>query len=87
MFDNLHARIGINNIVLTGGVSKIYGLESLSYHPFNRNSRIGKIENTSSFSHNKPEFSSLLGLVELSKITEFQKLMNKFQVAKYFSIR
>ena len=67
LFDNLYARIGINSIVLTGGASKIFGIENLSEHIFNRKSRIGRIERPDSFFHNKPEFSTLLGLIELAK--------------------
>jgi len=67
LFDNLHARIGINSVILTGGASKILGLENFSENIFNRKSRVGKVENISSFFYNKPEFSTLLGLIELAK--------------------
>ncbi|MAZ07702.1 MAG: cell division protein FtsA [Rickettsiales bacterium] len=86
LFDNLHARIGINNIVLTGGASKIYGLESLSSQLFNRKSRIGKIEDASSFFHNKPEFSSLLGLVELSRNHQISEINEQIAGSKVVSV-
>ncbi|MBF91831.1 MAG: hypothetical protein CMP34_03380, partial [Rickettsiales bacterium] len=86
LFDNLHARVGINNIVLTGGASKIYGLESLSSQLFNRKSRIGKIENNSSFFYNKPEFSSLLGLIELSKNHQISEINEQISGSKVVSV-
>ncbi|MBF91572.1 MAG: cell division protein FtsA [Rickettsiales bacterium] len=86
LFDNLHARVGINNIVLTGGASKIYGLESLSSQLFNRKSRIGKIENNSSFFYNKPEFSSLLGLIELSKNHRISEINEQISGSKVVSV-
>ena len=45
LFDNLHARIGINSVILTGGASKILGIENFSENIFNRKSRVGKVEN------------------------------------------
>ncbi len=70
IFDDIYARVGIKSIVLTGGGSKIFGIENLCGSIFNRKVRIGKIENNKSFFHNKPEFSTLLGLIRLSKNSE-----------------
>ena len=86
LFDNLHARMGINKIILTGGASKIFGLENLSMRLFNRKSRIGKINNSSNFFHNKPEFSTLLGIIKLSENERFNfnKYLKKNRISGVF---
>ena len=84
LFDSLHARMGINKIVLTGGASKIFGLEGLSMKLFNRKSRIGSIKNSNNFFHNKPEFSTLLGMIELSQDKnrfDFHKYLRKNRIS------
>ena len=49
VFDDIHTRVGIKSVVLTGGGSKIYGLKTLCENILNRKTRIGQIENSSSF--------------------------------------
>ena len=70
LFDDIYARAGIKSIVLTGGASKIFGIENLSENIFNRKVRIGQITDNKSFFFNKPEFSTLLGLIKLSNNPE-----------------
>ena len=87
LFDNLHARMGINKIILTGGASKIFGLENLSMRLFNRKSRIGKTNNSSNFFHNKPEFSTLAGIIKLSENEnrfDFNKYLKKNKISGVF---
>ncbi len=67
IFDNINARIAINSVVLTGGASKIFGIQSVCENIFNRKTRIGNNENNHSFFYNKPEFSTLLGMIKLAK--------------------
>ena len=70
LFDDIYARVGIKSIVLTGGASKIFGIENLCENIFNRKVRIGQIVDNKSFFFNKPEFSTLLGLIKLSNNPE-----------------
>ena len=67
MFDDIYARVSIKSIVITGGASKIYGLKDISESIFNRRVRIGSNSNRESFFHNKPEFSTILGLIKLAQ--------------------
>ena len=48
IFDEIHTRVGIKSVVLTGGGSKILGLKTFE-NILNRKTRIGQIENSSSF--------------------------------------
>jgi len=66
IFDDINARVSIKSIVITGGASKIYGLTDISESIFNRRVRIGSNSNKESFFHNKPEFSTILGLIKLA---------------------
>ena len=66
IFDDIYARVSIKSIVITGGASKIYGLKDISESIFNRRVRIGSNSNRESFFHNKPEFSTILGLIKLA---------------------
>ena len=66
MFDDIYARVSIKSIVITGGASKIYGLTDISESIFNRKVRIGCNTNKESFFYNKPEFSTILGLIKLA---------------------
>ena len=75
VFDEIHTRVGIKSVVLTGGASKIYGLKTLCENILNRKTRIGQIENSSSFFYCKPEFSTLLGMINL---------INNQRIFKYF---
>ena len=58
-------------VVLTGGASKICGLKVLCENILNRKTRIGQIENSSSYFYCKPEFSTLLGMINLIKNQEY----------------
>ena len=75
IFDDIYARVSIKSIVITGGASKIYGLTDISESIFNRRVRIGCNSNRESFFHNKPEFSTILGLIKLAhENNEFNNL-------------
>ncbi len=76
VFDEIHTRVGIKSVVLTGGGSKIYGLKTLCENILNRKTRIGQIENSSSFFYCKPEFSTLLGMINLINNQDF---LNRFE--------
>jgi cell division protein FtsA len=67
IFDDIYARVSIKSIVITGGASKIYGLTDISESIFNRKVRLGCRGNKESFFHNKPEFSTILGLIKLAQ--------------------
>ncbi len=71
VFDEINTRVGIKSVVLTGGASKINGLKVLCENILNRKTRIGQIENSSSFFYCKPEFSTLLGMINLIKNQEY----------------
>ena len=61
------ARVTIKSVIVTGGASKIYGISDLSEKILNRRVRMGFVEKKNSFFYNKPEFSTLLGLIKLSQ--------------------
>ena len=67
VFDNIHTRVAIKSVVLTGGGSKIFGIKDVCKNIFNRQTRIGQSEDPQSFFYNKPEFSTILGMIELVK--------------------
>ncbi len=67
IFDDIYARVSIKSLVITGGASKIFGLTNISESIFNRRVRMGVINNKESFFYNKPEFSTLLGLIKLAQ--------------------
>ena len=71
VFDEINTRVGIKSVVLTGGASKIYGLKVLCENILNRKTRIGHIANSSSYFYCKPEFSTLLGMINLIKNQEY----------------
>ena len=71
VFDEINTRVGIKSVVLTGGASKIYGLKVLCENILNRKTRIGQIETSSSYFYCKPEFSTLLGMINLIKNQEY----------------
>ncbi len=85
VFDEINTRVGIKSVVLTGGASKIYGLKVLCENILNRKTRIGQIEDSSSYFYCKPEFSTLLGMINLIKNQEYfdifkSKNDNKFSI-------
>ena len=67
IFDNIYTRVSIKSIVITGGAGKIYGLDELSENIFNRKTRIATKNMKDSYFENKPEFSTILGMVKLAK--------------------
>ena len=67
IFDDMFARVSIKSIVITGGASKVFGILNLSERIFNRKIRIGNVSDKQSFFYNKPEFSTLIGLMKLSQ--------------------
>ena len=65
-------RISIKSVVLTGGGSKIFGIKEVCERIFNRKTRIsGNIINNNLFG-DRPEFSTLLGMINLVKDSKFQ---------------
>ena len=85
LFDDIYARVSIKSIVITGGASKIYGLKDISESIFNRRVRIGSNSNRESFFYNKPEFSTVLGLIKLAhENNEFNNL-NELKKNNFFS--
>ena len=85
IFDDIYARVSIKSIVITGGASKIYGLTDISESIFNRRVRIGCNTNKESFFYNKPEFSTILGLIKLAhENNEFNNL-NELKKNNFFS--
>ena len=85
VFDDIHTRVRIKSVVLTGGGSKINGLKNLCENILNRKTRVGQVENSSSFFYCKPEFGTLLGMINLinnqSYLDIFEtKNHNKFSI-------
>jgi len=85
IFDNLNARVGIKSIVITGGASKIFGLSNISESIFNRKVRIGTVKNKDSFFYNKPEFSTILGLIKLAQETRNYEYSNQMTKSNFFT--
>mgnify|MGYP001203024642 CR=1 FL=1 len=80
IFDDIYARVSIKDLVITGGASKIFGLSNIAESIFNRKVRLGTIKNKESFFYNKPEFSTLLGLIKLAqnnKEHEYSDILTK----------
>ena len=61
-------------------------MENLCSHIFNRRSRIGNVNNLNSFFYNKPEFSTLLGLVELTKSQLVSQINHQISENKVISL-
>ncbi len=85
IFDDIYARVSIKSIVITGGASKIFGLLDLSESIFNRKARIGTVCNKTSFFYNKPEFSTILGLIKLAQDNKNLQLSNEIQKRNFLS--
>ena len=87
LFDDLYARVSIKSIVLSGGASKIFGISDLSESIFNRKIRIGGVNDKSSYFFNKPEFSTILGLIKLAKDNkkyEYSNVLKKGNIITAF---
>ena len=86
VLDDIYTRVGIKSVVLTGGGSKIYGIKNLCESIFNRKTKIGQIENSASFFYCKPEFSTLLGMINIVKNEKFLNSINTKTDNGYFGI-
>ena len=71
--------------MITGGASKIYGISRISESIFNRKVRIGSVSNKQSFFYNKPEFSTLLGLIKLAQESKNYEYSNKLIQNNFFT--
>jgi len=85
IFDDIYARVSIKSIVITGGASKICGLINISESIFNRKVRIGCNNNKESFFHNKPEFSTILGLIKLAQENNEFNTLNELTKNNFFT--
>ena len=85
IFDDIYARVSIKSIVITGGASKICGLINISESIFNRKVRIGCNNNKESFFHNKPEFSTILGLIKLAQENNEFNTLNELTKKNFFT--
>ncbi len=85
IFDDMYARVSIKSIVITGGASKIFGLTELSQNILNRKVRIGTILNKESFFYNKPEFSTILGLIKLAQENKKYQYTNELLKGSFFT--
>ena len=85
IFDDIYARVSIKSIVITGGASKICGLINISESIFNRKVRIGCNNNKESFFHNKPEFSTILGLIKLAQENNEFNTVNELTKNNFFT--
>ena len=85
IFDNIHTRVSVKSVVLCGGASKIYGLDSLGENIFNRKCRIYMSGVNDSFFSNKPEFSTLLGMIRLAQNYKELQLTKKILSSKVFN--
>ena len=85
IFDDMFARVTIKSIILTGGASKIYGISDLSENILNRKVRIGSVNKKNSFFYNKPEFSTLLGLIKLTQEKNRLDYSSKFLKGNFLS--
>ena len=83
--DNLVSRIGVNQIVLTGGASQISGLVDLASKIFNRKTRLS-IPKTNFSYLNKPEFSNILGLMRMKSDIDLKKIINSVSNNKVYNL-
>jgi cell division protein FtsA len=87
IFDNIYTRVSIKSIVISGGAGKIYGLNELSENIFNRKTRIATFDMKDSYFQNKPEFSTLLGLIKLARDYKKFEFTNKILSSKVHNAR
>jgi len=85
VFDNIYTRVCVKSIVLTGGASKIYGLNSLGENIFNRQCRISMSGVNQGFFANKPEFSTILGMIKLAQNYKELQITKKILSSKVFN--
>ena len=78
IFDDINARLNIKSVVLTGGASKIFGIKNISENIFNRKAKVGKNLIGDISSQEKPEFSTLMGIIKLANdFFMFNQIPNK----------
>jgi cell division protein FtsA len=85
VFDNIYTRVSVKSIVLAGGASKIYGLNSLGENIFNRYCRISMSGVDHGFFSNKPEFSTILGMIKLAQNYKELQITKKILSSKVFN--
>ena len=83
--DNLVSRVGVNQIVLTGGASQISGLADFAAKIFNRKTRLS-IPNTKFSYLNKPEFSNILGLMRMKSDIDLKKIIKSVSNNKIYNL-
>lgn len=66
-------RLAIKRIVFTGGASQIKGINNLSEKIFNRKSRVSGPKSRFDYFNNKPEFSTIIGLMKTQGISGITK--------------
>ncbi|MAI85040.1 MAG: cell division protein FtsA [Rickettsiales bacterium] len=71
IYEILSKNIQIENIVLTGGASQISGLTEFATKILNRKIRLSSPTNDLSYFNKKPEFSTIIGMIELQKNSSF----------------
>ena len=79
IFDDLFARVSIKTIVISGGASKIFGILDLCESIFNRKVRIGGVKDKNSYFYDKPEFSTILGLIKMASENKMYKYSNEIK--------
>ena len=79
IFDDLFARVSIKTIVISGGASKIFGILDLCESIFNRKVRIGGVKDKNSYFYDKPEFSTILGLIKMASENKMYRYSNELK--------
>ena len=85
VFDNIYTRVSVKSIVFAGGASKIYGLNSLGENIFNRHCRVSMSGVNQGFFSNKPEFSTILGMIKLAQNYKELQITKKILSSKVFN--
>ena len=85
VFDNIYTRVSVKSIVFAGGASKIYGLNSLGENIFNRHCRVSLFGISQGFFSNKPEFSTILGMIKLAQNYKELQITKKILSSKVFN--
>ena len=83
--DNLVTKIGVNNIILTGGASQIPGLTTFASKIFNRKTRLSSPQTKFNFL-NKPEFSTCVGLMKMKSDLDLKKIIKSVSNNKVFNL-
>lgn len=72
---NITIRKSVNKIILTGGASQIPGLKKLSKKIFNRETVISSPKSSFKQINNKPEFSTIFGLIKIRSNLNINKII------------